>query len=75
MGDAPTPLPCLPPGWESEWATSMARPLAAVLGEGAGPHTLPDDREPTRAETPRPSTGPVPLHRGPRRLSDHERPR
>jgi hypothetical protein len=66
MADAPTPLPCLPSGWESEWATSMARPLAGVLGEGAGPGTLPtlaSDRVPSQAEIQRPAPEPVAPHR------------
>jgi hypothetical protein len=60
MADAP--LPCLPPGWESEWATALARPLADVLDEGAGPGTLPapeTGREREGAET-EPQSPPAP---------------
>jgi hypothetical protein len=69
MAEAKLPaekLPALPAGFEHEWSAAMVRPLAGVLGEGRGPRTLPDDREPPSAETPRGDTDPIPLRRRPR---------
>jgi hypothetical protein len=69
MAEAPEKLPALEPGFEFGWSTAFARPMASVLGEGRGPHTLPtpaSDRVPPQAEIQRPTPEPIPLRRRPR---------
>jgi hypothetical protein len=67
MGDKAERLPALEQGFEHARSVGLARPLAQVLDEGAGPQTLPSpaalDREPPTAETPRSDTAPIPLRR------------